>query len=394
MRQPRSTARAVSIALLLAPALAAASLIQLPFIGGRDTAMVGNVVATPENGGSILLQNPAGIVGLQGSVAEASAFLFRPDVKYENAANGFKTTSSELAVAPAVFLGSGALAPWYLGAGLYGTTGASFNFPGSAAAGFPNRFLGELTVIQLGLVAGRELTPGLRVAIELSPTYGRIRAHFPSPLGPVSVDTDGLGIGGTIGFLYDVSEATTLGLAYRSPSVVYLRGDGEAGPASTDTDLNLHLPQSVAFGFAYHLTPKLTLGTQARWTDYPQLTEGTLEFSRAPALNQPLLRDTRATFRYGAALEYAANDITKLRCGVSREQWMIEEKAMSPLLLDNSDVLLGGGLGIDLHPFFVEAMLGIPVSEDRVISASENPTFAGRYSQEGIVWAIGARYRF
>lgn len=371
-----------------------ASLIQTPFIAARDSSMVGNVVASPTNGGSILLVNPAGVVGEQGWQAEAGVFAFRSDVDYENPAIDYKTSSSELVAIPTVWLGTGAFAPWHVGLGLYGTTGASFNFAGNPSAGFPNRFFSELAVMQLGLVAGREIASGLRVGIELSPTYSKIRARFPSPAGAVRFETDGMGIGGTAGVLYDLTPELTLGLAYRSPAIVYLRGDGKVGETRTDADIDLHLPQSVAFGFAYRLTERLTLNGTTRWTDYTQFEDGKFEFDEAPFLDQPLLRSTRATFRYGAALEYTVTETSVLRGGFSREEWMIEEAGMSPLLVDNSDILIGGGIGIDWDPLAVDVMVGVPYSEDRLVSADEQPAFPGRYEQEGLVFGVNATYRF
>lgn len=392
----RGLSKLVSLALaagLCAAPRAVASLIQIPFISPRDGSMAGNVVATPWNGGSILLTNPAGVVGLEATEVEASVFMIRDEVDYENPEAGYRTSSSELPMAPVVWLGTQVLDPWYAGVGLYGTTGASFNFAGSPAIGIENRFLSELTVIQLGIVAGREVMPGLRVALELSPTYGKVRARFGSPLGPVRFDTDGAGIGGSAGLLYDLGTGTTLGLSYRSPAVVWLRGDGNAGPTHTDADLDLHLPQSVAFGLAHAVTERLTVAAQARWTDYPEFEEGGFEFSNAPALNQPFIRSARSTFRWGAGLEYAVHEIAKLRCGFSREEWMIEEEAMSPLLLDGSDILATAGLGIDVRPLRVDFMVGLPTVEDRIVTADRS-AFPGRYEHEGLVWSIGAGYRF
>ena len=51
---------------------AQASFLQAPQIGGRDGGLAGNVVAAPSDGGSILLFNPAGVVGRPGTEVMAS----------------------------------------------------------------------------------------------------------------------------------------------------------------------------------------------------------------------------------------------------------------------------------------------------------------------------------
>src|SRR5207248_8805208 len=161
---------------------------------------------------------------------------------YTNAAIGFDTKSSEIPVAPTVWISTDRLAPWTVGAGVYGSVGVSYNFPGDPAAGIPNRLFSEFTVLQLGLVAGREIAPGLRFAVQPAPTYGKIRAHFPTPEGPVSLDIDGFGIAGSLGLIYDWTDDTAFGVAYRSPGIIYMSGPGEVGEVRDDPTLHLHLP--------------------------------------------------------------------------------------------------------------------------------------------------------
>src|SRR5882724_11659200 len=324
---PNRTASIASIAaaLLLAAATARASILVAPSIGGRNSALVGNDVATPLDGAAVLISNPAGIVERSGSDASVSVFTIFFDGHYSNRDIGYDTKSSEVPVAPTVFLSTDRLSPWHVGVGLYGSVGAAFNFPGDPAAGVPNRFFSEVTILQLGFVVGREIAPGLEVAIQPEPTYGKIRAHYGTPIGPASFDIDGLGITGSFGVLYHLSEATTLGVKYRGPGIVYMSGDANVGPEPDDVDLHLHLPQSVSFGFAHALAPRLLLAAGARWTDYAQFTKGQLDYRVHSPLDRGPFTDSRATFRYGLALEYAlVPDHVWLRAGASREEWMME----------------------------------------------------------------------
>jgi long-subunit fatty acid transport protein len=372
---------------------AGASTIIAPHTGGRDSQLGGQDVATPTDGPGILLNNPAGVVGQSGTRINASLFTIFLNAKYTNPDIGFVSRSSEIPVAPTLWLSSDIWAPWYVGFGLYGSVGASFNFPGNPDVGVPNRLFSELTVLQGGLVAGRELVPGLRGAIQLTPTYGKIRAHFPSPFGPVSIDLSGLGITGVIGLIYDWSEKTSLGLSYRGPGIIYLRGDGHVGEVRDDPELNLHLPQLVTFGLAHHLTESFMLTLQARWADNAQFEKGQFHYPKHPPLSTGPISAARMTFRYGAGAEYALSDSVWLRCGISHEEWMMEPSTLSPLLYDASDTLASAGVSVRVGRFEFDSVIGRPFVEDRVVTKDENPVFPGRYELEGGVAGISVTYR-
>jgi long-subunit fatty acid transport protein len=372
--------------------IAGASLIQVPDIGGRNTALGGNDVAYPTDGPGILLSNSAGAVDQTGTSLNYSLLVAFSNARYTNGATGYDTKSSEVPVLPTLWLSSDYFAPWHVGVGLYGSVGAAFNFPGSPAAGVPNRFFSELTILQLGLVAGREIAPGLRVAVQPAPTYGRLRVHFPSPLGPVSYDVQGMGMSGGIGLLYDVGGAT-LGVSYRSPGIVYMSGDGDIANVGEDVRVRFHTPQSVAFGFARDLASGLKLVAEARWSDYSEFEKSTVRFDHTHALDSPVIAASRDTFRYGVGLDYAMADWAHIRAGISREPWMIEASALSPLLSDYTDTWAAIGASFDVGRWTIEGTIGDGVYEDRVVTASDNPTFPGHYQLEAAIAGFAITYR-
>lgn len=371
-----------------------ASFVMSPGTGQRESALAGNTVAAPSDGSSILWQNPAGIADLAGTEATAGVGLFFAGGRYSNPDSGYDARTFEIPAAPTAWIASDGLAPWHVGAGLYGAVGSAFNFPGSPAAGVPNRFLGELSVIHLGLVAGREILPGLRIAAQAAPTYGAIRARTPSPIGPIAFDVDGFGITGAAGLLYDLGPATTIGVSYRSPGIVWMDGDGVVGPDPEEVEIAFRIPQAVRAGFAFSLTDRLTLVAQSRWTDYPEFEEGEFEFARNPMLDRPFIADARPTFRYGASLEYRMSEQGWLRAGAAREEWMMEGRSLSPLLYDNTDVILGFGAGVTAGAWTIDVAGGYAVIEDRVVTADENPSFPGRYQLEGGIAGISISYRW
>jgi hypothetical protein len=85
---------AAMVSLALAAA-AQASLIVAPSIGGRNSALAGSDVATPEDGPGILLSNPAGAVGQTGTRVNTSLFAVFFDGHDSNPDIDYDTKSSE-----------------------------------------------------------------------------------------------------------------------------------------------------------------------------------------------------------------------------------------------------------------------------------------------------------
>ena len=389
--------RLITVVLAIAAGLASitdGSTISAPSIGTADT-MVGNLnVAEPRDGESTLLHNSAGIADLRGTEVRASTFFIFLNGKYSNPAIGYEEKTSEVPVAPVIWFGTDVLGAWKVGGGLYGTTGASYSFGGDPALGIPNRFLSELSVIQLGLVAGREIAPGLRIGFQLAPTYSSEKVRIGTPLGPVSFELDGYGISGTAGVLYDLTESTTLGIGYRAPGIVYTSGDADVGAGDDEVDFDFHTPMSVTFGLAHRLTDRVTLYAHSRWSDYTEFEKSIFDFETNDVLDQPLVAKAKDRFRYGGGIAVRLSEGLRIACGASREEWMMEEESVSPLLYDTSDILVGIGAELDSPRWKVGAVLGRPITEDRVVTADRNPRFPGRYETSGGVAGFSVTYRF
>jgi long-subunit fatty acid transport protein len=210
----------------------------------------------------------------------------------------------------------------------------------------------------------------------------------------VSFDIDGLGMAGVVGLIYDWTADTKLGVSYRTPGIVYMSGDGEVGSAPDHVDLHLHLPQTVSFGFAHDLTPRLMLSASAHWTDYPQFEEGQFDFRDNAVLSRGPFTSTRATFRYSAGAEYELmKEHVWLRGGVSREEWMMEASSLSPVIYDTTDTLFGLGLGGAFENWTIDMVIGLPIIEERLVSSQKNPSFPGNYDLSGGVAGISITYR-
>lgn len=385
----------IALVLITAISAARASQVVTPILGPRDTALGGNTVAAPFDGPSILQHNPAGVVAVQDTEFAGGLLLAPVNGRYENAAAHYDEKSAELAMVPVLWLGTGHFAPWHAGVGLRAILGTSFNFHSDPALGPPNGwYLGESGIVQVDVVLGRQLGP-LKLAVQAGPTYGRMRLRSPSAFGSIAVDGDGFGVAAGFGALYELGEHATIGLSYRSPGITWIRGGGTIGTQDDNFSLNFHAPQAVSVGLAYQATRRLTVLAQAHWTDYPEFEKSVIHFNQHPELDHPEIADARAVFRYGAGVEYQMTEAVVLRTGIAHEDWMIGPTSLSPLLYDTADTYMGLGVGIRAtRQWTIDGTLSKGFSDDRTVSAAQNPSFPGRYSLDTVALNFMITYHF
>lgn len=363
------------------------SAIEAPHGAARDADLAGNTVAAPDDGASTLLINPAGVVSRARDEALAAALVFGFNASYTNNASGYDGQSARTPIALDLWYGFGEIAGWSLGAGAYGALGAAFDLPADPDIGQTSPFIGELAILNFGLVAGRQLTPDLRFGVQLSPSYGKQRVRTPSPLGNIDFNADGLGLAGIVGLLYTPTPDWSFGLAYRTTGFVDMKGDGTVAGVEQDVETHFVTPQNVTAGAAYQWSKQLRLLGQLRWIRYEDFERGDLEFDETTALDQPVMAHTRNRTRWGLALEYELVPNSTLRAGYTEGKAMIEDDAMMPIMFDLDNRMIMLGYEIDYGRFMVGFTTGYMYLKTRSIDEEENMMAPGRYTSDSDVSA-------
>ena len=343
----------------------------------EDGAMEGNVVALPLNSVSALFHNPAQLTLLPESATVGSLVLpFRPS--YANP-QGYDNTSRELPLAPSFGYVTDRWAPFHVGIGSYGSLGFAYNFDADPERGVPNNFFTELAVISLAPAVAYSLAPNLHIGMAINPSYGRLRLKTPTPLGRLDLDTRGFGIFSTVGLLYTPTPQLNLGIGYKTPGIILMRGNARVAGRGDDVKVDFYTPQVLEFGAAYRLTQRLTVTSQMWWTQYSVFEKTNLQFDHATALNGPAVRDVRDRTRFGAGLHYALFRNVTLLAGFSWERWAIKAASLSPSLPDWTNYFFAFGVNIDYGDWTFHITSGYAYAESRKVSAERNPFFAGRY---------------
>lgn len=169
------------------------------------------------------------------------------------------------------------------------------------------------------------------------------RSLSPVPYAPTAqLSGDDVGFGGTAGVTITPFKGTEIGIGYRSPVGLNLKGDltlqaASGGlPAGTyDIQADLTLPEIVTIGLRHQLTSDLTLNAGFEWTNWSRL--GTIPVTAtSPALGGATLTNLAFEYEdgYYASLgaEYDINENWAMRGGLAYE-W-------SPINTSNRDLRL------------------------------------------------------
>ncbi len=287
----------VFIALLNVASSVQASQLTLPTVGPSDAALAGNTVALPVNAINALFHNPAQLSLLPNQVS-AGLLGIRFHPTYENN-QGYDSRSRELPIAPNFGYVTDRFAPFQFGMGMYGALGFTFNHSAEPENGVPNNFFTELVSISLAPSVSYSLAPNLHIGAAINPTYGRLRFKTPSPVGRIDVDVRGPGIFGTMGVLYQPTPKLNLALAYKTRGKIWMFGNARVDGGGDDATVYFNIPQNVKFGFAYHLTDRLTIMGQARWTQFSVFQDTRLRFDERTFLNQTAVGAAKDRWRVG-----------------------------------------------------------------------------------------------
>jgi len=371
---------------------ALASQLVFPAVAMEDGSLGGNTVALPLNPTSALFHNPAQLTLLPHSLT-VSAIAARYHPSYASP-QGYDNTSRELPVLPSIGYVTHRFAPFSVGIGAYGALGFVYNFDADPQRGVPNNLYTELAVFSLAPAVAYSISPNLHLGFGINPSYGRLRFKSPSPVGRVDVDVRGAGVFGSFGVLYTPIPKLTLGLGYKTPGMVWMRGNARVGGRGDDAAIDFHLPQGIEFGGAYRVTDGLTLLAQGRWTQLSIFEDSMLEFDERSELNGPAARDVRDRFRFGGGVQWRILRRLTLHVGFTWERWAINASSLTPAFPDVTDYQYGGGLTFHTDRWDIHVSVGNVYTERRHVNAGQNPAFPGSYRLEFSVAGIQLTRRF
>lgn len=152
--------------------------------------------------------------------------------------------------------------------------------------------------------------------------------------GQAKVTADDWSWGYNLGLTYQFTDATRLGISYRSKITHDLEGKGQfrvpndpnvqtvatnTGFQDGDAEGRVTLPESFSFALHHQINSQWAVMADASWTRWSRFQELRIE-SDIARLNSEKTQDWDNAMRYGLGIEYSHNDKLSLRAGVAYDE--------------------------------------------------------------------------
>lgn len=174
--------------------------------------------------------------------------------------------------------------------------------------------------------------------------------------GFVELNGDDWSWGYNLGLLYEPSQNTRIGLAFRSPITHNLEGDADfrvptaAAPLTatgrfTDSDIRgkLKLPATVSLSAYQQISPRLAATADITWTGWSRFEELRIKFDNPVQPDSVLPENWHDTFGYALGVNYTLSNAWQLRAGVAYDESPADEEYITPRIPDSDRTWLAIG---------------------------------------------------
>jgi long-chain fatty acid transport protein len=206
------------------------------------------------------------------------------------------------------------------------------------------------------------------------------------------LNADDWGGGYNLGLLYEFSDQTRIGLAYRSRILHTLKGDaaftlanqaflsgfgldGAALARFTPQGISgkVELPASASLGFFSQLTPAWAVMADVMWTDWSSFDQLLIEFDGSLAANPSLTTENwDDNWRYAVGASFTPGEPWILRLGLAYDQTPIPDAFRTPRIPgeDRFWTAIGGGYRLNEVVRVDLAYVHLFVDDSRVMRAA------------------------
>jgi len=143
--------------------------------------------------------------------------------------------------------------------------------------------------------------------------------------GKVKLEADDWGYGYNVGVMYQATDATRLGVAFRSKISHTVKGDGTLKDANRnviadeDIEADVDLPETLSFAIHHDINSKWAIMADATWTKWSRFKELDIK-SDSGTLSSTKPEDWENTMRYGLGVAYKHNEKWQFRAGVAYDE--------------------------------------------------------------------------
>lgn len=349
-------------------------------VKGIGTAYAGCAAAGDDP--STVFYNPAGLTRLAGSQAVAGAHLVVPSVRFRNEGStdltgqpllgGQGGNAGTLLKVPNLYASHQLNERLYLGLGVFAPFGLSTEYDRDWVGRY-HGIKSELVSVNLNPALAWAVTDKLSIGAGFSAQYikaelsnaidfGSIFASLDAPGfapqqndGFVTFEGDSWSWGYNAGLLYQFTQGTRGGVAYRSEISHTLRGSADFSGvpafnptgrfADSDIQADATTPDTLSVSLWHDFTGRFAAMADATWTNWSKLSELRIRF------DNPAESDAVTSFRWKDTMRYSLGAVYApgawaFRAGAAYDESPVpEERYRTPRLPDNDRIWIAAGVG-------------------------------------------------
>lgn len=353
----------------------------------QSASVTGNAYAgaAAAEDASTIWYNPAGMTRLPGTQVSINANAIRTSFKYHDGGStgafaspgtGEGGDGGGLALVPQAYLSTSLGEQW--------RAGIAVNSPFGQKTQYDDGWRGQLVALK-SEAKSVNVNPAVAYEIDKSWSIGagvnwqRFETeltNFAGALGTASLEADDTGWGYNLGVMFHASEATRIGLAYRSPIRYTLKGDATFsgnGAANTGAQTDLTVPENISLNAFSAISPEWELLGTATWTRWDRLQ--TLAVTRPDGSQLTAFPfKWRNTVFLGTGANYKPSDDWKIRAGLAYDPAVSNDETRTPRLPDQRRWIVSIGARYTASK---DDTFDFAYAHDFVKDASVNNTVAG-----------------
>lgn len=220
------------------------------------------------------------------------------------------------------------------------------------------------------------------------------------------LDGDGWSMGFNLGLIYEISDATRIGLAYRSKINQTLDGDVTVSTRSgfdvldTGADADVELPATFSISLNHQLTPKATLLADITHTSWSSFQELRVDLDNGTTdITEEKWGDS---LRYSIGLKYEYSPKLTLRTGIAYDETPIDDDYRTSRIPGDNRTWLSFGASYNVsNQFTIDAgythlwVADAHISEDySLLGGAGNGALDGEYDASVDIFSIQGTWRF
>ncbi|MBZ0068881.1 MAG: outer membrane protein transport protein [Thiobacillus sp.] len=334
---------------------------------------------------STIFFNPAGMTLLPDRQLVMAGHLIKPQAEFSGSSNiggGNGGDAGGLAIVPNGYFAYRLTPDVHVGVGMNAPFGLKTEYD-STWAGRTQGIKSELKTINLNPAIAWKANESLSLGAGLSVQYAQATLTSQTGGGLLTVKGDNYSWGFNLGALWQLSDATRIGLAYRSEVDQKLEGTAEFSVVTalnTPVTASVTLPDSASLSLVHQLNPRLELLADMTWTGWSDFDE--LRIVRAAGTTLGVTPENwNDSYRYSVGANYRLNDKVTLRSGLAYDETPVSDAFRTARIPDESRTWLSFGAQYRLSSknTIDVGYAHLFVDEARINKTESGVTLAGTY---------------